>query len=86
MAPDDYNITNDTTFELNEDGTINTEKTTTTIKDGILLVEDTMKEYSDADLTVTKHLTTNEGEEIKAVDQTFYVALYADEDCTRTCF
>lgn len=82
MAPDDYNITNDTTFELNEDGTINTEKTTTTIKDGILLVEDTMKEYSDADLTVTKHLTTNEGEEIKAVDQTFYVALYADEDCT----
>ena len=82
VAPDDYNITNDTTFELNEDGTINTEKTTTTIKDGILLVEDTMKEYSDADLTVTKHLTTNEGEEIKAVDQTFYVALYADEDCT----
>ena len=82
VAPDDYNITNDTTFELNEDGTINTEKTTTTIKDGILLVEDTMKEYSDADLTVTKRLTTNEGEEIKAVDQTFYVALYADEDCT----
>ena len=82
VAPDDYNITNDTTFELNEDGTINTEKTITTIKDGILLVEDTMKEYSDADLTVTKHLTTNEGEEIKAVDQTFYVALYADEDCT----
>ena len=82
VAPGDYNITNDTTFELNEDGTINTEKTTTTIKDGILLVEDTMKEYSDADLTVTKHLTTNEGEEIKAVDQTFYVALYADEDCT----
>lgn len=80
MAPDDYNITNDTTFELNEDGTINTEKTTTTIKDGILLVEDTMKEYSDADLTVTKHLTTNEGEKIKAVDQTFYVALYADEN------
>ncbi len=82
VAPDDYNITSDTTFELNEDGTINTQTTTTTIEDGILLVEDTMKEYSDADLTVTKHLTTDEGEDIYAVDQTFYVALYADEDCT----
>ncbi|MDO5346419.1 MAG: Cna B-type domain-containing protein, partial [Lachnospiraceae bacterium] len=40
VAPDGYTITTDTTFALNEDGTINTESTTTATQDGILLVED----------------------------------------------
>ena len=41
VAPKGYAITADTTFSLNDDGTIDTENTTTTVsEDGVLLVED----------------------------------------------
>ena len=40
VAPDGYSIAADTTFVLNEDGSINAGKTTATVKDGVLLVED----------------------------------------------
>jgi hypothetical protein len=40
VAPDGYSITTDTKFQLKEDGTIDNSKTTTTVKDGVLLVED----------------------------------------------
>ena len=40
VAPEGYSIAADTTFVLNEDGTINAGKTTATVKDGVLLVED----------------------------------------------
>ena len=44
MAPEGYSITSDTTFELKEDGSIDTEKTTTTVsEEGVLLVEDTRR-------------------------------------------
>ncbi len=40
VAPKGYTLTADTTFVLNEDGSIDTTKTTTTVKDGVLLVQD----------------------------------------------
>ena len=44
VAPEGYSITSDTTFELKEDGSIDTEKTTTTVsEEGVLLVEDTRR-------------------------------------------
>lgn len=44
VAPTGYKISTDTTFVLKADGTIDTEKTTTTVKNGVLLVEDTKLE------------------------------------------
>ena len=40
VAPNGYALTADTTFVLKEDGSIDTTKTTTTVKDGVLLVQD----------------------------------------------
>ena len=40
VAPKGYTLTADTTFVLKEDGSIDTTKTTTTVKDGVLLVQD----------------------------------------------
>ena len=41
VAPNGYSIAADTKFVLNADGTINAGKTTATVKNGVLLVEDT---------------------------------------------
>ena len=42
VAPDGYAITTDTYFELNADGTVNQDATTTNTDKGVLLVEDKM--------------------------------------------
>ncbi|MCD7744775.1 MAG: DUF5979 domain-containing protein, partial [Lachnospiraceae bacterium] len=81
VAPTGYDITANTTFVLNTDGSIDTSKTTTTIKDGVLLVEDSMTVSTTATISVTKNLTY-QNEAIDAVDQTFYVGLYIDAACT----
>ena len=83
VAPDGYKYTTDIEFTVNTDGTITTDAKTTTDEDGnvVYLVEDEKIKPLEGVVTVTKHLTSS-GEEINAVDQTFYVALYADEECT----
>ena len=80
VAPTGYELTTDTTFVLKEDGTVDKDNTTTTSKDGILLVQD--KLATGQSIAVTKKLTTATGD-LKAMDQTFYVALYSDEACTQ---
>ena len=80
VAPTGYELTNDTTFVLKVDGTVDTEKTTTVSKDGVLLVQD--KLATGQSIAVTKKLTTITGD-LRAMDQTFYVALYSDEACTQ---
>lgn len=80
VAPDGYLLTSDTTFVLKEDGTVDTEKTTAVSKDGVLLVQD--KLATSASIAVTKKLTYI-GESLAARDQTFYVALYSDKECTQ---
>ena len=80
VAPTGYELTNDTTFVLKADGTVDTEKTTTVFKDGVLLVQD--KLATGQSIAVTKKLTTITGD-LRAMDQTFYVALYSDEACTQ---
>ncbi len=46
VAPDGYTLTAETTFTLNEDGTVDSGKTTTNTKDGVLLVEDSFNKIS----------------------------------------
>ena len=59
VAPEGYGITSDTTFELKEDGSIDTEKTTTTVSEGgVLLVEDTRR----IDFIVNKVSATDDHE------------------------
>ena len=59
VAPEGYSITSDTTFELKEDGSIDTEKTTTTVsEEGVLLVEDTRR----VDFIVNKVSATDDHE------------------------
>ena len=82
-APKGYKVAEDTTFQLNEDGTIDTENTTTAISDDTLLVKDEKKESKDVSVSVTKKLVTVDGTVIGAVDATYYVALYSDADCTQ---
>ncbi len=80
VAPDGYLLTSDTTFVLKEDGTVDAEKTTAVSKDGVLLVQD--KLATAASIAVTKKLTYI-GENLAARNQTFYVALYSDKECTQ---
>ena len=82
-APKGYKVADDTTFQLNEDGTIDTANTTTAISDDTLLVKDEKKESKDVSVSVTKKLVTVDGTVIGAVDATYYVALYSDADCTQ---
>ena len=83
VAPKGYKVAEDTTFQLNEDGTIDTANTTTAISDDTLLVKDEKKESKDVSVSVTKKLVTVDGTVIGAVDATYYVALYSDADCTQ---
>ena len=80
VAPDGYLLTSDTTFVLKEDGTVDAEKTTAVSKDGVLLVQD--KLATSASIAVTKKFTYI-GEGLAARNQTFYVALYSDKECTQ---
>ena len=80
VAPDGYLLTSDTTFVLKEDGTVDAEKTTAVSKDGVLLVQD--KLATSASIAETKKLTYI-GEGLAARNQTFYVALYSDKECTQ---
>ena len=80
VAPEGYGITTDTTFVLDENGNVDHSKTTTkTDEEGTLLIEDGK---NGAVLTVSKSLRTLSGDDIYAVDQTFYVQLFYDEECT----
>ena len=80
-APTGYEVTNDTKFVLKTDGTVDADNTTAAVKDGVLLVQDSMIKSEKASIEVTKTLVY-EGMELGAADQTFYVALYGDEACT----
>lgn len=81
-APKGYKVAEDTTFQLNEDGTIDTANTTTAISGDTLLVKDEKNDSKDVSVSVTKKLVTVDGTVIGAVDATYYVALYSDADCT----
>ena len=82
-APKGYDVAADTTFELNEDGTINTANTTTSISGDALLVKDEKTVDKTVSVSVTKRLVTVDGQVIGAPDATYYVALYSDPDCTQ---
>ena len=70
-APDGYEIAEPISFTMKADGTTDP-----------VVMKDAMTRSEKASVSVTKKLTFS-GEEISAVDATFYVALYADEACTK---
>ena len=70
-APDGYGIAEPISFTMKADGTTDP-----------VVMKDAMTRSEKASVSVTKKLTFS-GEEISAVDATFYVALYADEACTK---
>ena len=70
-APEGYEIAEPITFTVKEDGTADP-----------VVMKDAMKASEKASIQVTKKLTYN-GELIHAVDQTFYVALFADAEGTK---
>ena len=68
VAPEGYTIAADTKFELNKDGSINSDKTTATTDNGILLVNDDMTsvKVSKVDITNDEEL---EGARIQILDK-----------------
>ena len=80
-APDGYKIAESIKFTIDKEG-----KVTSDTKDAVTGNKVTMKDEkkdTSASISVTKNLKTVAGENIYAVDQTFYVALYEDENCTK---
>ena len=70
-APDGYEIADPISFTMKADGTTDP-----------VVMRDAMTRSETASISVTKQLTFS-GEAVGAVDATFYVALYADEACTK---
>ncbi len=72
-APDGYQIAEDIIFNVDAQS----------VSEPIVMKDEKKEEHAEhGAVKVTKKLTLN-GESIGAVDQTFYVALYEDEECTK---
>ena len=70
-APKGYEIADPITFTVKEDGTADP-----------VVMKDAMIPSENASVSVTKQLVYN-GELVSAIDQTFYVALFGDAECTK---
>ena len=86
-APFGYLLADPITFTVGLDGTLSSTVDGAVSNDESKLtvtMKDVAKEKSvSSSISVTKRLKTITGEEILAADQTFYVALYADQECTQ---
>ena len=86
-APFGYLMADPITFTVGLDGTLSSKAEGAVLNDenkAVVTMKDVAKEKSAASsISVTKRLKTVAGEDILAADQTFYVALYADEGCTQ---
>ena len=80
-APDGYKIAESIKFTIDKEGSV-TSETKDAVTGNKVTMKDEKKDTS-ASISVTKNLKTVAGENIYAVDQTFYVALYEDENCTK---
>ena len=80
-APDGYKIAEIIKFTIDKEGNV-TSETKDAVTGNKVTMKDEKKDTS-ASISVTKNLKTVAGENIYAVDQTFYVALYEDENCTK---
>ena len=86
-APFGYLMADPITFTVGLDGTLSS-KAEGAVSNGenkaVVIMKDVAKEKSvSSSISVTKRLKTVAGEDILAADQTFYVALYADQECTQ---
>ncbi len=80
VAPKNYSVAADTTFQIAEDGTV---KYSGTKNDsGVLLVQDEKTTKGSGAITVNKYTLKNNGA-FKVDNQTFYTALFSDRYLTR---
>ena len=86
-APFGYLTTDPITFTVGLDGKLSSKAEGAVSNDenkAVVIMKDVAKEKSvSSSISVTKRLKTVAGEDILAADQTFYVALYADQECTQ---
>ena len=86
-APFGYLMADPITFTVGLDGKLSSKAEGAVSNDenkAVVIMKDVAKEKSvSSSISVTKRLKTVAGEDILAADQTFYVALYADEGCTQ---
>ena len=86
-APFGYLIADPITFTVELDGTLSSKEEGAVSNDenkAVVTMKDVAKDKAvSSSISVTKRLKTVAGEDILAADQTFYVALYADEGCTQ---
>ena len=80
VAPKNYSVAADTTFQIAEDGTV---KYSGTKNDsGVLLVQDEKTTKGSGAITVNKYTLKKNGA-FKVVNQTFYTALFSDKNLTK---
>ena len=86
-APFGYLMADPITFTVGLDGKLSSKAEGAVSNDenkAVVIMKDVAKEKSvSSSISVTKRLKTVAGEDILATDQTFYVALYADQECTQ---
>ena len=86
-APFGYLMADPITFTVGLDGKLSSKAEGAVSNDenkAVVIMKDVAKEKSvSSSISVTKRLKTVAGEDILAADQTFYVALYADQECTQ---
>ena len=86
-APFGYLMADSITFTVGLDGTLSSKAEGAVLNDenkAVVTMKDVAKEKSAASsISVTKRLKTVAGEDILAADETFYVALYSDKECTQ---
>ena len=80
VTPKNYNVTTDTKFRINDDGSVTYSASKGT--NGELLVEDEKATKGTGSIKVTKYTLKNNGA-FKVVSQTFYTALFSDSALTK---
>ncbi|MDO5147288.1 MAG: prealbumin-like fold domain-containing protein, partial [Eubacteriales bacterium] len=81
-APEGYGLAADTVFWLNDDGTVNADKSTAACENGVVLVEDKYVQTEDTSVSVVKTVSYN-GLSLVAEGISFYAGLYYDRECTK---
>lgn len=80
VAPKNYNVAEDTKFQITEDGTVKYSGTKS--DSGVLLVQDEKTKKGSGAIEVTKYTLKNNGA-FRVVSQTFYTALFSDKNLTK---
>ena len=82
-APFGYLTADPITFTVGENGSVSSETEGAAVGQKVTMKDAAKEKSVSSSISVTKKLKTVAGEDILAAEETFYVALYADEGCTQ---